>query len=91
MSRHLDRATEGRFPAAGFAHQAEGLAALDLQIDAVDGLHHPLARDRKVGAQPAQLEAQAPLGPSRGSPGNAGKAFARSDGTRGFETEEDRS
>ena len=55
----LDRAAKRRLAAAGLADEAEGLSPLDGEIDAVDRLHHPSARDREMGAQPVQLELHA--------------------------------
>src|SRR5262249_11610246 len=42
-------------PAAGFADHPYGLAAHDLEIDAVDGLHHAIV-GREMGLQPADVE-----------------------------------
>jgi hypothetical protein len=39
-----DRPAEGRFAATGLADQSNGLAFLDVQIDAVDGAQHAMRR-----------------------------------------------
>ena len=44
-----------RLAAPRFAHQREALALLDLEVDAVDGPHHPVGRV-ELGAQPLDLE-----------------------------------
>ncbi len=44
--RHVDelqhRARRHGLAAARLAHHAQGLAAIDVQVDAVDGTHHPV-------------------------------------------------
>ena len=58
-----DRPAEGRLAAAGLAHEAVGLAAVDLQVDAVDGVdvadglvEDDAALDREVHLQAAYVD-----------------------------------
>ena len=59
LDQAQDAAAGGRFAGAGFADEAERLALLDVEADAVDGMHDGLVAQQEAGAD-VELLGQVP-------------------------------